>query len=52
MCARFHIKGNCVDNCTRKESHVMNDKIPDNKRAAMKVFLAKCHAEIAKKKSA
>ncbi len=52
MCARFHIKGNCFDNCTRKESHVTNDKIPDDKRAAMKEFLAKCRAEIAKKKSA
>jgi hypothetical protein len=52
MCARFHIKGDCFDNCTRKESHVTNDKIPDDKRAAMTEFLAKCRAEIAKKKSA
>ena len=52
MCARFHIKGNCFDNCKRKESHITNDKIPDDKRAAMKEFLTKCRAEIAKKKSA
>ena len=52
MCARFHIKGDCFDNCTRKESHVTHDKIPDDKRAAMKEFLAKCPAGIAKKKSA
>jgi hypothetical protein len=52
MCVRFHIKGDCFDNCTTKESHVKNDKIPDDKRAAMKEFLAKCRAKIAKKKSA
>ena len=52
MCARFHIKGDCFDNCTRKERHVTNDNILDDKRAAMKEFFAKCHAEIAKEKSA
>jgi hypothetical protein len=52
MCARWHIKGDCFDNCMRKESHVANDKIPDDKRAAMTAFLVKCRAEIAKKKSA
>jgi len=52
MCARWHIKGDCFDNCTRKESHVTNDKVGDDKRASMKNFLAKCREEIAKKKSA
>lgn len=52
MCARWHIKGDCYDNCSRKDSHVPNDKIPDDKRAAMTEFIAKCRAEIGKKKSA
>jgi hypothetical protein len=31
MCARWHLKGNCYDNCTRAVSQVTNDNIPDNK---------------------
>jgi hypothetical protein len=50
MCARWHLKGNCFDNCSRAISHVMNDKFPDNKRAAFLTFLTKCPKEIVKKK--
>jgi hypothetical protein len=31
MCTRWHLKGDCYDNCLRVISHVTNDKIPDNK---------------------
>jgi hypothetical protein len=27
MCARWHLKGNCFNNCSRAISHVRNDKI-------------------------
>ncbi len=33
MCARWHLKGNCYDNCTRAISQVTNNNIPDNKGA-------------------
>jgi hypothetical protein len=52
MCARWHLKGDCYNNCLRVISHVTNDKIPDNKRAEMVGFLTKCRDEIAKKKLA
>jgi hypothetical protein len=31
MCARWHIKGDCYNNCSRTISHVMNDNISNNK---------------------
>ena len=32
-CARWHIKGDCYDDCSRKESHVGKDKIPADKKS-------------------
>jgi hypothetical protein len=51
MCARWHLKGDCYDNCARAVSHMMNKNIPDKKRAEILTFLSKCREEIAKKKS-
>jgi hypothetical protein len=42
MCARWHIKGNCYNNCTRVTSHVTKDKIPANKKAGFLTFMKKC----------
>jgi hypothetical protein len=50
ICARFHIKGDCFDNCSRKSSHVTKENFPSDKRAAFSAFMAKCRDE--KKKSA
>jgi hypothetical protein len=49
MCTRWHLKGDCYDNCARAVSHVTNNNIPDNKRAEFFTFLSKCRKEIAKK---
>jgi hypothetical protein len=48
MCARWHIKGGCYDNCQRISSHVRKDKIPGDKKAHMLTFMKKC-CEAAKK---
>jgi len=50
ICARFHIKGDCFDNCSRKSSHVTNENFPSDKQAAFSAFMAKRRDE--KKKSA
>jgi len=42
MCARWHIKGDCFDDCSRKESHVGKDKIPADKKASFLSYMAKC----------
>ncbi len=42
MCARWHIKGDCYDNCTRVTSHVTKDKIPANKKESFLTFMKKC----------
>lgn len=42
MCIRWHLKGNCYDNCSRKESHVPASEIPALKLAEAKSFSAKC----------
>ena len=39
MCARWHIKGDCYDNCTRVTSHVTKDKIPADKKAGFLTFM-------------
>jgi hypothetical protein len=39
MCMRWHIKGNCYDNCARVTSHVTKDKIPANKKAGFLTFM-------------
>jgi hypothetical protein len=42
MCARRHIKGDCFDDCSRKEIHFGKDKIPVNKKASFITYMAKC----------
>jgi hypothetical protein len=42
MCTRWHIKGDCFDNCSRKESHVGKDKIPADKKASFLTYMSKC----------
>jgi hypothetical protein len=42
MCARWHIKGDCFDDCSRKESHVGKDKIPADKKASFLTYMSKC----------
>jgi hypothetical protein len=41
MCARWHIKGGCYDNCTRVISHITKDKIPTNKKAGFFTIMKK-----------
>jgi hypothetical protein len=43
MCTRWHIKGDCFDDCSRKESHVGKDKIPADKKANFLTYMSKCH---------
>ncbi len=46
MCARWHIKGNCYDNCAQAVSQMSKDNIPNDKRelflSFMKGFRNKC----------
>jgi hypothetical protein len=42
MCARWHIKGDCFDDCSRKESHLGKDKIPADKMASFLTYMSKC----------
>ncbi len=49
MCARWHIKGDCFDDCSRKESHVGKDKIPADKKASFLTYMSKC-CKVAKSK--
>jgi hypothetical protein len=42
MCARWHIKGNCFDDCSRKESHVGKEKILADKKASFLTYMSKC----------
>jgi hypothetical protein len=42
MCTRWHIKGNCYDNCARVISHITKDKIPADKKAGFLFFMKKC----------
>jgi hypothetical protein len=42
MCARWFIKGDCFDTCSRKNSHVPDDKIPSDKPANFSAFMKKC----------
>lgn len=42
MCARWHIKGDCFDDCSRKESHVGKDKIPADKKTSFLTYMTKC----------
>ncbi len=49
MCARWHIKGDCFDNCVRAISHVSKEKILADKKADFLTFMSKCRK--AEKKS-
>ena len=49
MCARYNIKDDCFDNCTRKASHVVSENIPSDKRTDFLTFMKKCREETAKK---
>ena len=42
MCVRWHVKGDCFNDCEHSASHVKADKIPSNKLAVMKKYLTKC----------
>jgi hypothetical protein len=37
MCARWHIKGDCYNNCSREISHITNNNIPNDKQAAFSI---------------
>ena len=50
MCARWHIKGNCYDNCTQVASHVTKDKILAKKKESYLTFILKYH-ETAKRET-
>ena len=41
MCTRFHIRGDCFKDCYNKESHVTKDKIPADRKNAMKDYMKK-----------
>ena len=41
MCTKFHIKGWCFDDCIYAESHAPHDKIPVDRKAAMKEYMKK-----------
>ena len=42
MCTRWHIKGDCYDNCTQVASHVTNNKIPAKKKESFLTVMLKC----------
>ena len=42
MCARWFIKGDCYDNCSRKASHVSKDDLPADRKASFLGFMKKC----------
>ena len=44
MSVRWHIKGDCYDNCARAISHVSKDKIPADRKADFLTFMSKCRA--------
>ncbi len=45
MCIKLHIRGECFDNCNRKESHVTKEGIHPAKVKEMCAFMAKCLSE-------
>jgi hypothetical protein len=45
MCARWFIKGDCYDNCSRKASHVSKDNLSADKKASFLGFMKKCREE-------
>jgi hypothetical protein len=51
MCARWHIKGDCYDNCAQAVSHVFKDNILNDKRELFLTFMKGCRNECKKNKS-
>lgn len=45
MCARFHIKKYCFEDCKQADSHVSKDKIPAEKKSAFLTFMKQCRKE-------
>jgi hypothetical protein len=45
MCIKWHIHGECYDNCDRKESSIAKEDILPAKMKEMCAFMAKCHSE-------
>jgi hypothetical protein len=48
MCTRWHIKGDCHDNCSHAISHVLKENIHTERKANFLTFMKKCR-EAAKK---
>ena len=42
ICTRWHIKGDCFNNCTHKASHITKEKMPLEKKALFLAFMKKC----------
>lgn len=42
MCPRWHTGGFCFKSCKNAESHVNDDKVPQDKRKEYRTFLKKC----------
>jgi hypothetical protein len=45
MCIKWHIHGECYENCDRKGSHIPKDHIPPAKVKEMCAFMEKCRSE-------
>jgi hypothetical protein len=45
MCIKWHIHGECFDNCDRKENHVPKKDIPPAKVKEMCAFMVECRSE-------
>ena len=45
MCIRWHILGECFEQCDRKKSHVPGPDVPPGKVSEMCSFIAKCRDE-------
>ena len=45
MCARYHIKQYCFEDCRNIDSHVSKDKIPAEKKSAFLTFMKQCRKE-------
>jgi hypothetical protein len=50
MCARWHIKIDFYDYCSRAISHIMKENIPNNKKEVYLTFMAGCRDKCKKNK--
>jgi hypothetical protein len=48
MCTRWHIKGNCYDNCLRAISYVSKENIATEKKSNFLIFMTKCRKAVNK----